>query len=236
MSAKNIALVTGASSGIGAAISRKLATENYEVILSSRSADRLNSLHRELKELNCKTHVIPCDITNQKDIENLYSESCKIGFVNCIINNAGFGRFSKITDASIVDWNDQINVNLRGPFLIVKEFVKDMINKKDGKILFINSVAGKYGYPFSSAYVSSKFGLKGFADSLRNELREHNIKIISVHPGAINTNFWDNINVDFPKEEMLSSEDVANTVFHALDAPDSVVLEEIIIRRTAGDF
>ena len=103
------------------------------------------------------------------------------------------GKFSKIEKTSIKDWDNQINTNLRGPFLITRQFVGKMIKKKEGKIIFINSVAGKHGYPYSSAYVSSKFGLRGLADSLRNELREHNIKVISIHPGAINTNFWDNI-------------------------------------------
>ena len=111
-----------------------------------------------------------------------------------------------------------------------------MINQKEGKILFINSVAGKYGYPFSAAYVSSKFGLKGLADSLRNELRDYNIKVISIHPGAIDTNFWDNINADFKREDMLSSSDIADMAFYAIEAPDSVVLEEVVIRRTKGDF
>ena len=236
MPAKDIVLVTGASSGIGEAISRKFSSENYQVILSSRSKDKLIKLNKEILDLGYKSHLIPCDVSKEDDVKNLYKESLKIGFVNCIINNAGFGKFSKIEDVSTTEWDQQINTNLKGSFLVVREFVKDMIDKKDGKIVFINSVAGKYGYPFSAAYVSSKFGLKGLADSLRNELRVYNIKVISIHPGAIDTNFWDNINVDFPREEMLSSSDIADTVFHAVEAPNSVVLEEVIIRRTAGDF
>ena len=236
MPAKNIVLVTGASSGIGAAISKKFSSQNYQVILSSRSKNKLVDLNKELSNLGYESYVIPCDVTKEDDIKNLYKESSKIGFVNCIINNAGFGKFSKIEDVSTTEWDQQINTNLKGSCLVVREFVKDMIDKKDGKIVFINSVAGKYGYPFSAAYVSSKFGLKGLADSLRNELRDYNIKIISIHPGAIDTNFWNNVNVDFPREEMLSSSDIADTVFHAVEAPNSVVLEEVIIRRTAGDF
>ena len=107
---------------------------------------------------------------------------------------------------------------------------------KEGKIIFINSVAGKYGYPYSAAYVSSKFGLRGLADSLRNELREHNIKVISIHPGAINTNFWDNIKGDFPKDQMLTSECIATFVLQAIISPDNAVVEEMVIRRTAGDM
>ena len=155
MPAKNIVLVTGASSGIGAAISKKFSSQNYQVILSSRSKNKLVDLNKELSNLGYESYVIPCDVTKEDDIKNLYKESSKIGFVNCIINNAGFGKFSKIEDVSTTEWDQQINTNLKGSCLVVREFVKDMIDKKDGKIVFINSVAGKYGYPFSAAYVSS---------------------------------------------------------------------------------
>ena len=236
MPAKDIVLVTGASSGIGKAISRKFSSENYQVILSSRSKDKLIKLNKEILDLGYKSHLIPCDVSKEDDVKNLYKESLKIGFVNCIINNAGVGKFSKIEDVSTEEWDQQINTNLRGSFLVVREFIKDMKVRKEGKILFINSIAGKHGYPFSAAYVSSKFGLKGLADSLRNELREHNIKVISIHPGALNTNFWDNIKGDFPKDQMLTSECIATFVLQAIISPDNAVIEEMVIRRTAGDM
>ena len=139
---------------------------------------------------------------------------------------------------SIEDWDEQINTNLRSAFLTTRLFVKKMIEEKEGKFVFINSVAGKYGHSFSNstAYVASKHGLRGFADSLRTELREHNIKVISVYPGAIDTNFWNSINVDFPRDEMLSSSDLAETIFHTITTPNSLVIEDIVVRRTKGDF
>ena len=103
-------------------------------------------------------------------------------------------------------------------------------------LIFINSVAGMNPYPYSSAYVASKYGLRGFASSLREELREHNLKVISVHPGAIDTPFWNKVKVDFPKDDMLKSNDVADSILHAIQTPNNLVQEEIIIRRTAGDF
>ena len=139
---------------------------------------------------------------------------------------------------SIDDWDEQINTNLRSSFLITRLFVNRMIEEKEGKFIFINSVAGKYGHSFSQSvgYVASKYGLRGFADTLRTELREYNIKVISIYPGAIDTSFWDKINVDFPRDEMLSSSDIAETIFHAITAPNLSVLEDVVVRRTAGDF
>jgi len=236
MKASKIVLVTGASSGIGQEISKALCKEGYEVILTSRTKKKLIKLNKELENLGYTSHPIPCDVSNEIEVKNLYKKSLEIGFVSCVVNNAGFGKFSKIEKTSIKDWDNQINTNLRGAFLITRQFVGKMIKKKEGKIIFINSVAGKYGYPYSSAYVSSKFGLRGLADSLRNELREHNIKVISIHPGAINTNFWDNIKGDFPKDEMLTAECIANFTLQAIISPDDAVVEEMVIRRTAGDM
>ena len=235
---ENIILVTGASSGIGKEISRKLCKEGYEVILTSRSKEKLNLLHDEFGELGYKSHIIPCDLRVEDEVNYLYEESIKLGFVGTVINNAGMGRFSSINKMSIEDWDEQINTNLRSAFLTTRLFVKKMIEKKEGKFVFINSVAGKYGHSFSNstAYVASKHGLRGFADSLRTELREHNIKVISVYPGAIDTNFWNSINVDFPRDEMLSSSDLAETIFHTITTPNLLVIEDIVVRRTKGDF
>ena len=238
MTAKNLILVTGASSGIGKGISRKLCNNGYELILSSRSANKLNTIKNEYDQMGWDSHVIPCDLTNQDDVKYLYEECSKIGFVDTIISNAGLGKFSSITKMKVEEWDLQMDTNLRASFLLAKYFTEDMKNNKVGKFIFINSVAGKYGHSFSNStgYVASKYGLKGFADSLRTELREFNIKVSSIYPGAIDTNFWNSINVDFPREEMLSIEDLSETILHTIQAPNSSVIEDVVVRRTAGDF
>ena len=111
-----------------------------------------------------------------------------------------------------------------------------MIAKRSGKIVFINSVAGINPYPYSSAYVASKYGLRGFSSSIREELREYNIKVISIHPGAINTPFWNNVKGDFPRKDMLDPKDISNVVVDAILAENDIVHEEIVVRRTAGDI
>ena len=129
-----------------------------------------------------------------------------------------------------------MNTNLRGSFLMTKLSVKSMIAKRSGKIVFINSVAGINPYPYSSAYVASKYGLRGFSSSIREELREYNIKVISIHPGAINTPFWNNVKGDFPRKDMLDPQDISNVVVDAILAENDIVHEEIVVRRTAGDI
>ena len=230
-----IAIVTGASTGLGKSISLKLALEGYEIILASRNEEKLKEVHDVINKSGGESQVIVTDVSNEQDIKNLYSK-IDIDRVDIVVNNAGFGVFNKIYKITSNEWDEQINTNLRGSFLMSHYIAESMIKRKTGRLVFINSVAGINAYPYSSAYVASKFGLRGFTASLREELREHNIKVISVHPGAIDTPFWNNVNVDFPKDEMLKSDDVAESVVHAILAPNNVVQEEVVIRRTGGDF
>ena len=230
-----IAIVTGASTGLGQSISLKLALKGYKVVLASRDEEKLNNIYKIINKGGGQSQVIVTDVSKESDIKNLYSK-IDLGKVDVVINNAGFGVFNKVQKISSDEWDNQMNTNLRGAFLMTRYITESMINRKTGKLVFINSVAGINAYPYSSAYVASKFGLRGFTSSLREELREHNIKVISVHPGAIDTPFWNNVNVDFPKDEMMSSDDVAESIVHAILAPNNVVQEEVVIRRTGGDF
>ena len=233
---KKIVLITGASSGIGKSLALKLSSKGCELILSSRKIDLLNEVVDNVSSLGGKAHAIQMDITNSNSVEALFIKSKEIGFVDVVVNNAGFGKFDKIQNINIDDWDAQLSVNLRGSFLITKFFSEAMIQKKKGMFVYINSVAGKKAYPYSSAYVASKFGLLGFSRSMRAELREHNIKVVSVHPGAVDTAFWDNVEGDFPRSEMMDPENVANSIAHAICVPDNMVIEELNIQRTKGDF
>ena len=111
-----------------------------------------------------------------------------------------------------------------------------MKKNKQGNIVFINSIAGRQPFSQSAAYVSSKFALRGFASSLREELREDNIKVMSVYPGAIDTPFWDDIDANFPRDEMMNIDEIADTVVHTIQQNQIATIEEVVLRRTAGDF
>jgi len=110
------------------------------------------------------------------------------------------------------------------------------IKQKSGKIVFINSGAGLKPFKNSSAYVASKYGLRGFASALREELREYNVKVISAFPGAVNTPLWDNKNAEDIREDMMNVKDLCKTIIHSINAPNNCVVEEILIKRNLGDF
>ena len=198
-----IAVITGASSGVGKSLAIELSDAGYRVVLAARSEDKLNAIAKEIRSKGGDSLVVSTDVSQPEQINNLKDRALEYGDVSVIINNAGLGKFCKIEDVTLEDWNRQLDVNLRASFLVSQSFIPGMKQREKGTLVFINSVAGKKGYPCSAAYVASKYGMRGLADSLREELREDNIKVVSIHPGAVNTPFWDGTGVNFPEKKCL---------------------------------
>jgi short-subunit dehydrogenase len=230
------AVITGASSGVGKSLAIQLSDAGYKVVLAARSEDKLNVIAEEIQKMGGNCLVVPTDVSQPEQINNLKDRTLEYGDVFVVINNAGLGKFCKIEDVTLEDWNRQLDVNLRATFLVSQAFIPGMKRRKKGTLVFMNSVAGKKGYPYSAAYVASKYGMRGLADSLREELREDNIKVISIHPGAVDTPFWDGAGVNFPREEMLDTNTLAQSIVHAIQSPGNFTIEELVVRRTAGDF
>ncbi len=230
------AVITGASSGVGKSLAIQLSDAGYKVVLAARSEDKLNAIAEEIQKMGGNCLVVPTDVSQPEQINNLKDRTLEYGDVFVVINNAGLGKFCKIEDVTLEDWNRQLDVNLRASFLVSQAFIPGMKRRKKGTLVFMNSVAGKKGYPYSAAYVASKYGMRGLADSLREELREDNIKVISIHPGAVDTPFWDGAGVNFPREEMLDTNTLAQSIVHAIQSPGNFTIEELVVRRTAGDF
>lgn len=231
-----VAIITGASTGIGKYMSIELSKKEYTVILISRDKNKLQPVKNIIDKSGNKCIILESDVSKKSSIENLFKKIKSYKSIDILINNAGLGIFNKIENTTYSDWDIQMDTNLKGSFMMTKNIVPIMKNNNNGKIVFINSIAGLKAYPYSSAYVATKYGLRGFTSSIREELREHNIKVISVHPGAINTPFWDDIKGDFPRDKMLLSEDVAKSIIDAILSPNNMVQEEIVIRATSGDI
>ncbi len=230
------AVITGASSGVGKSLAIQLSDAGYRVVLAARSEDKLNAIAEEIQSKGGDSLVVLTDVSQPEQINNLKDRALEYGDVSVVINNAGLGKFSKVEDVAIEDWDRQLDVNLRASFLVSQAFIPGMKQRLNGTLAFMNSVAGKKGYAHSAAYVASKYGMRGLADSLREELREDNIKVISIHPGAVDTPFWDGTGVNFPREEMLSTHTLAQSIVHAIQSPGNFAVEELVVRRTAGDF
>ena len=174
---KKVAIITGASTGIGKHISVELSKKEYIVVLISRSKDKLKSVKKIIDKNGHECIIIESDISKESSVDKIFKKIKSFNNIDILINNAGLGIFNKIENISNSDWDVQINTNLKGSFMMTRNIIPMMKKNKNGKIVFINSVAGLKPYPYSSAYVASKFGLRGFASSIREELRKDNIKI-----------------------------------------------------------
>ena len=232
---KPIAIITGASTGIGKLLSIKLSSK-YFVYLISRNKNKLQKTVDQIIGNNNECQAIIADISKENSLDLIYSKINDKENVDLLINNAGVAKFNNISDLSLDDWNIQLDTNLKGSFIMTKMIIDHFKAKKNGKIVFINSIAGLQPYKNSTAYVASKHGLQGFASSLREELREYNVKVISVYPGAIDTPLWNNMGMDDSRSEMMNVDDVSDIIINALEASNNCTVEDITIRRIAGDF
>ena len=231
-----IAVITGASSGIGESLAYELSNCNYKLVLVARSKNKIDIIKKKIQSNGRECLALALDLSDPNSIKKLKKETESFGNVSIIVNNAGLGQFNKLEDITLEEWDRHSNVNLRASFLVSQAFIGNMKSCNKGTIVFINSVAGKKGYPNSAAYSASKYGMRGLADSLREELRSDNIKIISIFPGAVNTSFWDKIDTSFSKSEMLDVNVLSKSIVSVIVSPGNFTVEELVVRRTEGDF
>lgn len=225
---KKEAILTGASSGLGAAIAAALIKKNVVVYGIARNINALNNLKEGLGEL---FHPVQMDITHEQDIiswvGNTFNET------NCpdiLINNAGVGGFKKIDETPTGEWLGMVNTNLNGLFYITSH-VAALMKKKDSfsHIINIGSILGMVGRKDGAAYCTTKFGVRGFSEALYMELRYFNIKVTCINPGSIETDFFRSSGI-VPHDNMLHPDDIANTIVHVLETPDNMLINEMTIR------
>jgi NADP-dependent 3-hydroxy acid dehydrogenase YdfG len=222
-------IVTGASSGIGTAFSQKLIEKGAVVYGLAR---RIGKLEEIGTRLGASFIPVDMDITDAKAVEmwviNTFSDNLQ---PDILINNAGLGRFGKIDEISVDDWHDMINTNLNGVFYLTRLIVP-LMKKNPGTchIINISSIAGLLGNPEISGYNASKFGLRGFSEALFKELRFDKIKVSTMFPGSITTDFFDKATDSGTHSNMMQPGDVADTLIHLLETPDNLLINEITMR------
>lgn len=236
MSKSPIAVVTGASEGIGRGIAAKLAKHGYVVVLAARNSEGLSATANAIFQEGGQSVVVPTDITKEEDVARLFRQADKYGDLALLVNNAGMATFSAVEETTLQEWQEMLAVNLTGAFLCTREAVRRMKNYKAGHIIFINSLSGKRPLPHGGGYSAAKYGLRGFADTLRLEVRKSNIKVTSVFPGAVNSTWWDKFEYGFPRDQMVTVDNVADAVWGAVSQTGRSVIEEVYVRQVGGDF
>jgi len=230
--AGQVAVITGAGRGIGAAIARQLAHQGATALLCGRTQASLDVTAQTILSSGGKAEVIPCDVTILHQLEYAAARvDSTFGRLDILVNNAGVGGFRDPLHQLPPDaWDRILNTNLRGVYYAIRAFAPLMIRARSGHIINISSLAGKNALPNGAAYAASKWGLNGLTYSVAEELRGYNIRVSVICPGSVNTDLSPHVGKDPSK--MLQPDDVANTVAVLVtQAPQSFV-SEILIRPT----
>jgi 3-hydroxy acid dehydrogenase / malonic semialdehyde reductase len=238
-----IIMVTGATSGFGKAIALKFAGNGYNVIITGRRKERLDSLEKELL-LNRGINVLSMnfDVRNRKETEAAVKGlTDEWKNVDILVNNAGLAAgFSHIDEGNTDDWDRMIDTNLKGLLYVTRAVVPLMVERKSGYIFNISSIAGKEEYEYGNVYCATKHAVDSLSRSMRIDLLKHNIKVTNIAPGMAETEFsLVRFNGDKEKAEAvykgieaMTADDIAEAVFHCASMPAHVCINDIVITPT----
>src|SRR5262245_23273775 len=225
-----IAVVTGAGRGIGRAIAVELGKVGAQVVLAARTRAELEHTARMI---GAKASVIPADVRNKDEVQRLFEQVATVlGPVDILVNAAGLGIFGPVVDFKDDDFEVLIQTNLRGIFFTSRYVLPSMIERRQGHIINVASIAGKVGSANRAVYCASKFGVVGFTESLAEEVRQQGVRVAVICPGSTDTRFSPSETSGKSRERMLRPEDIAHAVRMIVTQEPNSFVSEIIMRPT----
>ena len=234
---KQRALITGASSGIGRETAIAFAKAGIDIALVARSESKLTALATELSQLGIEAKSYPIDLSQLQTLaSSLQTLLDDFGPVNILVNSAGMGYTGTLADMPLKDWQQLMDLNLTSVFLTMQAVIPGMRPQSNSIILNVASIAAHNVFPAWGAYSASKAGLITLGRVLGAEESEHGIRVMTVSPGAVNTPLWDTetVQADFERSQMLTPAIVAQSILHAVQLPDSAVIDEITLMPSGG--
>ncbi|SON53929.1 putative oxidoreductase [Hartmannibacter diazotrophicus] len=232
-----VAIITGASSGIGLASARALAREGARLVLTARRKERLDALIEEVRGLGSDAIAVIGDARDEATaLKTVEEAKARFGRIDILINNTGVGNYKTLVDTSLDDYVEMMDVNVRSTFLFTRHAVPVMIEQGEGTILMISSMAGVYGFAGEAVYCATKFAQVGFAQGLDKELRPHGIKVGTINPGGVKTEFAigkGRTEAGVEQSDMLEPEDVAEAVLFACAQPKGSRIIQVQMRTMA---
>ncbi len=226
-------LVTGSSKGIGRAIAITLASDKTHLFIHGRDKKALAETEKLVKEKGASCTQIIADISTTNGCEKIVEVVGGMS-LNVLVHNAAIAKVAPVAEHSLDDWNRTIAVNITAPFILTQKFMRKM--KRDSSIVYILSTAAKNAYTDWSSYCMSKYALRGFSETLREELRPRGIRVINIFPGAVATDIWNGVPGDWPTEKMMKAEEVAAAVAFAVSCPANVLIEDITLGSLSGSL
>ena len=228
-----IAMVTGASRGIGRDIAWRLAQTECDLILLARSGDELSALAMEIKTAGREAMPIAVDMRDETQIHAAVDKALTyFGRIDIVVNNAGLYRYALVQDLSLDDWDEMFDVNLRGTFLVTKYVLPSMLARGRGHFVNMCSVWGLIGDTESAGYCATKWGVRGFSQSLFKEVGPRGIRVTLIDPGLVN-----NSNDDTSEDRaLIQNADIADVVLTAVMMPARTTLYEAVLWQTADEY
>ena len=240
-----VAIITGASSGIGRATTLALSKAGAKVAIGARRTDRLKELETEIKQNGGEVISQKLDVTIKSECDSFADAALqKWGSIDILINNAGLMPLSFVKNLKIDEWDQMIDVNIKGVLYCTAAVISHMREKKSGHIVNISSVAGRIVFPAGSVYCATKHAVAAFSEGIRQELSvRSNIRVTCIEPGVVATELTNTITDESllgfvenaKKMEALKAEDIANAILYAVESPNHVNVNEILIRPTTQD-
>jgi len=229
----SVALITGAGRGIGRAVAESLSAEGATSLLVARTRDELESVVQEIRGAGGKAHHFVADLTDEEEIAKVFQwVEREFGDLDILVNNAGIGRFAPVRDLRLSDFDAMWTLNLRSVFLLSQRAVRIMEKRKKGFIIQIDSLAGKNAFVGGAGYAATKWGLIGFSRCLMLEARQHNVRVVTICPGSVDTSFSSQAADPARAAKILAPEDVAHAVLAAISLPERALMSEIDLRPT----
>lgn len=226
-----VALVTGASRGIGLAIARTLGRMGAKLALCARDPKRLGAVTAEFERSAVPVLSVPSDVTRPSDLASLVAKTEEsLGPIEILVNNAGIGYFAPVQEASESNWDAVLDTNLKAVFLLSRLVAPGMISRRSGHIVNIASLAGKNAFAGGAIYCASKWGVLGLTQCIAEDLRQHGIRVSAICPGSVATDFSPHTAKSV--EKMLQPEDVAHAVEMILTQAPQSFISEVLLRPT----
>jgi 3-oxoacyl-[acyl-carrier protein] reductase len=233
--AGKVAIVTGASRGIGRAISVALAQESATIVLAARSIRQLQETAEQVTKAGGQARIVHVELTEEQSIQNLVQVTGeKLGRLDILVNNAGVTHSAELEKTSTEDWQRCISINARAPFILCREALPLLKKSQAAHIINIASVVGVKGYPLQSAYTASKHALRGMTMSLAEEMRGSNIRVHLLCPGGVDTDMVDRVRPDIAKDELIKPQEIAELVLYLVTHKGNAVVDELRIRRATS--
>lgn len=228
-----IALITGASRGIGRAIAWRLVRADCDVILLARSAPELNELAMEIKTAGREALAIPTDLCDAAQVQRAINKALGyFGRIDILINNAGLWYYTPIEELDLEQWDEMFDVNVRGAFLTIKGVLPSMLERGRGHIVNIGSVSGLIAETEGAAYAATKWALRGFSYSLYKDLAARGIRVSIINPGGVNNTEEKTA----AAARQIQNEDIAEVVYLAVTAPPRTTVFETTLWGAADEF